>query len=508
MERKLLMSIRNITKQYPGTLALDNVSLDIYAGEVLGLIGENGAGKSTLMKIMMGAEFATSGEMRMHGEKYAPHTPIEANRLGVGMVFQEQSLILNLSVAQNLYIGRESAYVRRGLVNMKRMNADAQKVLELMEIRGIRPGTRINRLDFASRQMVEIAKVFDAVSASEEQGTIILLDEPTSVLSDAEIRQLFAHVRRLCARGNTVIFVSHKLGEVMEIADRVCVFKDGCKVAEMPNENLDEGILYEKMVGRTASSEYYQIARQRTPEAEVVLELKDLGKRGYFGGINLRLHRGEIISICGVIGSGKEDLCAVICGDEDPTAGEILVRGKPKRFRSPYDALENGILSVPRERRVEGIVSDLSAYENISLSNLKKVRRHGWISDKLAKEQAKEYVQELSIKLPSVKQAVGFLSGGNAQKVVFARVLAADADILVLDHPTRGVDVGAKAEIYSIIRDIADKGMSLIVLGDTLDESIGLSNRVAVMKDGELTRVFEAPPGNKPEQLDIVKHMM
>jgi ribose transport system ATP-binding protein len=446
--------------------------------------------------------------MRMHGEVYAPRTTVQANRLGVGMVFQEQSLILNLTVAQNIYIGREEPYLRHGLVSVKRMNQDAQKVLSQMGIEHIRPGARINRLDFASRQMVEIAKVFDAVSSSEDRGAIILLDEPTSVLSDQEIRQLFGHMKRLCERGNAVIFVSHKLGEVMEIADRISVFKDGCKVAEMDNRELDEGILYEKMVGRSQSGEYYRVARQRAPEKEVALELKNLGKRGYFGGVNLQLHRGEIVSVCGVIGSGKEELCAVIAGDEDPSSGEIFVRGRAKKFDSPCAALENGILSVPRERRVEGVVSDLSACENIALSNFEKVKRHGLISEKLARTQAEEYVRELSIKLPSVRQTVGHLSGGNAQKVVFARALASDADILILDHPTRGVDVGAKAEIYGIIRDIADKGVSLIVLGDTLDESIGLANRVVVMKDGEVTQIFDAPPEDKPDQLSILKYMM
>ncbi|MBQ3303227.1 MAG: sugar ABC transporter ATP-binding protein [Clostridia bacterium] len=509
MERKLLMTIRGVTKQYPGTLALNNIDMEIYGGEVLGLIGENGAGKSTLMKIMIGAETATSGTLEMHGKPYAPHTPIEAMKLGCGMVFQEQSLIMNLTVAQNIFIGREEIYVKHGLVDTRRMNEDAQKVLQGLEITNIKSGTRVNRLDFADRQMVEIAKVFDSVGASDGDGSIILLDEPTSVLSEKEIQQLFRHVRRLCQQGNAVIFVSHKLDEVMEIADRICVFKDGCKVDEMPNEDLDEGILYEKMVGKTASGEYYHVPRQRVPEQEVVLELKKLSKRGYFADVDLQLHKGEILGICGVVGSGKEDLCAVICGDEDPTGGEIVVRGQPQRFTSPSKARKAAsILSVPRERRVEGIIGELSAYENICMSNFDGVRRNGVISDKLAKAQAEQYVKELSIKLPSVDQRVGRLSGGNAQKVVFARILASNCDILILDHPTRGVDVGAKTEIYSIIRDIADQGKSLIVLGDTLDETIGLSNRVAVMKDGEITKMFDAPPDGKPEQVDIVKYMM
>lgn len=508
MERKLLMSVENITMQYPGTKALDNVSLDIYGGEVLGLIGENGAGKSTLMKIMTGTEIATHGEMFIHGKPYAPHSMIEANQQGVGMVFQEQSLILNLTVAQNIFIGREQPFISKGLISTKRMYAEAQRVLDFMELSSIKPGMLINRLDFASRQMVEVAKVMDSINKSQIDGAVILLDEPTSVLSDQEIQQLFMHIKHLCAKGNAVVFVSHKLGEVMEIADHICVFKDGCKVAEMPNQDLDEGILYQKMVGRSASSQYYQVPRQRQPEDEIVLELKNLGRRGYFGDVDMQLHRGEIISVCGVVGSGKENLCAVICGDENATSGEIFVFGKQKRFRSPYEALQNGILSVPRERRVEGVVADLPAYENISLSNFEKVKKHRLISKRLAIAQADRYTKELSIKLPNAKQKVNFLSGGNAQKVVFARMLASDADILVLDHPTRGVDVGAKAEIYSIIRDLADQGKSMIILGDTLDESIGLANHIFVMRDGEVTRTIAAPQDDKPPQIAILKFMM
>lgn len=508
MEHRLLLSVEHVSVQYPGTLALNNLDMEVFAGEVLGLIGENGAGKSTLMKVITGVEKASSGSMLLHGTDYSPRNAIDANKLGVGLVFQEQSLIQNLTVAQNMFIGKEDPYVKHGLIDMKLMNADTKDLLDEMEIRSIRPTARVSRLDFASRQLVEIAKVIHCVRDVEEKGAVILLDEPTSVLSEQEVQQLFRQIRRLCQRGNAVIFVSHKLDEVMEISDRICVLKDGSKVVEMVNHDVDEGILYEKMVGKTASGEYYQVANQRSPDQEVVLELDSLCQRGYFGDVNIKLHKGEIIAICGVIGSGKENLCAVICGDEAPTSGEIKVRGTVRRFTSPFAALCNGILSVPRERRVEGVISDFSVYENICMSNYNKVKSHGMISDKLAREQAKRYAGELEIKLPGVSQKVINLSGGNAQKVVFARVLASDADILVLDHPTRGVDVGAKAEIYGMIRDIANQGKSLILLGDTLDETIGLSNRVFVMKDGVITKEFDARPDAKPEQLDIVKYMM
>ncbi|MEA5013764.1 MAG: sugar ABC transporter ATP-binding protein [Candidatus Limiplasma sp.] len=504
----VLFSLSNIVKQYPGTLALNNVSMEIHAGEVVGLVGENGAGKSTLLKIMMGIEMPTEGGMMMRGEKYAPRTPMEANHAGVGMVFQEQALIANLTVAQNIFIGQECSFTRFGFIHKKKMRQEAMRVLHEAGVHTIRPEWKVSRLDYATRQMVEIAKVFHSVQRSGQGGAVILLDEPTSVLSESEVTHLFSNVRALCEAGNAVVFISHRLDEVLEISDRIYIFKDGCNAGELMRDQANEAVLYEKMVGKTASGEYYKINRQRIPEDEVVLELKNLGQRGYFKGIDLALRRGEVVGICGVIGSGKENLCAVICGDEAPTEGEIRVKGACKAFRSPYQALASGILSIPKERRAEGIIADRPAYENICMANFAAMKVHGLVSDRRAQRVALKYVEELSIKLPSVKHPVGHLSGGNAQKVVFARMLASDASVLVLNHPTRGVDVGAKEEIYSIVRDITQQGKSVIVLGDTLDECIGLSNRILVMKDGEVTKVLDAPARGKPEQLEIIKYMM
>lgn len=508
MEKQILFSAKNISMQYPGTLALDNVSLDICAGEIVGLVGENGAGKSTLLKIIMGVEQPTKGEMMAHGKPYRPQTPIMANNDGIGMVFQEQALIQNLTVAQNIFFGREENYTRFGFLNRKKMYADAAEVLSNMKMDDIRPEKKVNKLSFATRQMVEIAKVFHSVTEAKEEGAIILLDEPTSVLTDNEVQQLFRNIKTLCEHGNAVVFISHRLDEVLEISNRIYVFKDGKNAGELVRAEANEALLYQQMVGKTASGEYYQVNRQREPGENVLLEIRSLGKRGYFRDVSFRLHEGEVIGICGVIGSGKENLCSVIAGDEMPTTGEILVRGKKCTFQAPYQALDKGILSIPKERRAESVISERPVYENICMSNFDAVKTNGLISTKKGIECAKKYVEELSIKLPSVKQNVGYLSGGNAQKVVFARILASDADILVLNHPTRGVDVGAKAEIYSIIRDITAAGKGVIVLGDTLDECIGLSNKIFVMKDGEVTKKFDAPPSDKPEQVEIVKYMM
>lgn len=507
-QNETLFTASGIVKEYPGTMALKGVDLAIGPGEVVGLVGENGAGKSTLLKIIMGIEQPTSGGMTMRGRPYLPRTPIEANRAGVGMVFQEQSLIQNLTVGQNIFFGREAGYKHFYLVNKRRMHEDAARVLAELDIGDIRPEKKINTLDFATRQMIEIAKVFSIVKDSGAQGNLILLDEPTSVLNEGEIKKLFANVGKMTAAGDSVIFISHRLDEVLTIADRIYVFKDGANAALLPKEEANEAILYEKMVGKTATGEYYKEHRQCPPGEEVLLEVRNLGLRGYFGGVTFTLRRGEVLGICGSIGSGKEDLCSVVCGDERPTSGELLVKGKSRRFKAPIDALRAGILSIPKERREEGIIADAPIYENVSMSNYERFTGGGLISRRKERENASVYIDELSIKTPGVNQDVGFLSGGNAQKVVFARILSSDADVLVLNHPTRGVDIGAKEEIYNIIRDMTAKGKAMILLGDTLDECIGLSSRILVMKDGLVTHDFDAPVGGKPEQLDIVKYMV
>jgi ribose transport system ATP-binding protein len=360
--------------------------------------------------------------------------------------------------------------------------------------------------------MVEIARVFNIVkdgdSAKEGHGAIILLDEPTSVLNEDEVQNLFRNIRRICAAGNSIVFVSHRLDEVLEISDRIYVFKDGENVDVLDGKDADESILYKKMVGHTAIGEYYKVDRQTQPGSEILLELKELGKRGFFRNVSFSLRRGEVLGICGVIGSGKENLCSVICGDESPTSGTMLVRNLRSAFDEPHQALKLGILSIPKERREEGVIAQESICENIVMSNYGPVKRHGLISMKDARSRAEKYVKDLAIKCSSVDQRVASLSGGNAQKVVFGRILESDADILLLNHPTRGVDIGAKEEIYSLVRKLTEAGKSVILLGDTLDECIGLSSRIIVMKDGEITKEFDASPGNKPEQLDIVKYMM
>lgn len=508
MKDNAILQINNISKYYAGTCAIDDVSLDIPEGKIIGLIGENGAGKSTLLKIIMGTERPSSGSMLIRGETYAPLTPREANDSGVGMVFQEQSLIASLNVAQNLYLGREDEFRKYGIMDWKKLYKDVEAFLASIGMSHIHAKTKVSSLNFMQRQMVEIARVLNLVRNSSHERSLILLDEPTSVLNNEEVDQLFSYMRKLKESGHSVVFVSHRLDEVIEISDLIYVFCDGKKVGEVTKEEARENVLYEMMVGKSSPDEYYHLDRQTPQGSKVVLELKDVGRLGAFRNVSFSLHEGEILGICGVMGSGKEDVCNVICGDEKKSSGEILLNGKYVDFKSPAQALQEGILCIPKERRIEGIVETLSIEDNIILSNFDAAAEGGRISQKKQMAIAEEWIERLNIKCSGRREKTEQLSGGNAQKVVFARALCSKASILILNHPTRGVDVGAKVEIYGLIRDIVKTGISIILLGDTLEECVGLSSRLIVMKDGEIKKVFDASPDKKPTNFEIIQYMM
>ncbi|MEE0742869.1 MAG: sugar ABC transporter ATP-binding protein [Blautia faecis] len=510
MEKKkeLLFRTRGAGKIYGTNTVLHDIDMDIYGGEVIGLIGENGAGKSTLMKLICGVEKPSMGTLELRGKEYKANTILEANKQGIGMVFQEQSLVGNLTVAQNIFLGREKEYSKAGLVNWGHMNRDAKKALLEVGLENIEPTVKARDLDFAARQMVEIAKVLNVVTQAANGHAIILLDEPTTVLSDAEIQKLFLQVRKMKEQGNAVIFISHRLDEVLEITDRIYVFKDGEETAVMDTADADESVLYEKMVGRSTTGEYFKEDRQKEPEDVTVMEVEDLSLFGAFNHMSFQLKKGEVLGFCGVEGSGKEALVSVLIGDEAPTAGTIKMAGKEYKFANPCAARKAGILSVPKERRDEGMIGIMSLTDNIAISHLEKLSKFGFVSGKKLKGIAEGWVKKAGVKCFSINDRINQLSGGNAQKVIFARALESNCGILILNHPTRGVDIGSKEEIYSLVRDITEAGMSVILLGDTLDECIGMSNRIIVMKDGLQSGEFDCPVGNKPLQLDIVKRMM
>jgi ribose transport system ATP-binding protein len=502
-----LLKIRGVKKVYGTNIVLHDIDMDIYTGEIIGLIGENGAGKSTILKIIAGVERSTEGTIEIRGKPFICNSLLQANMHGVGMVFQEQSLIGNLTVAQNIYLGREKTFSKEGFIDWGKMNEAAKNALKNIGIEDVQPTAVVRNLTFATRQMVEIAKVLDVLSKTNERA-LLLLDEPTTVLSTAEIQNLFAQIRKVKESGNSIIFVSHRLDEVLEISDRIYIFKDGENIGDVIAKDADKDMLYERMVQRETSSEYYQTNHQTIPNDEVVMRVESLSKFGEFKNVSFELHKGEILGICGVEGSGNESVCSILCGDDIPTKGKIYLNNKRVDFSSPTDALDKGVLLIPKERRDEGIIDILSVKENIILSSLKHFVKFGVLQKSKITNVAQKWVKSMGIKCIDINEDIGRLSGGNAQKVIFARAMNSQCPILILNHPTRGVDVGAKEEIYKIIREMTEKGTAMVLLGDTLDEYIGLSSRIIVMKDGLVCHEFKCDAKDKPEQVDIIKYMM
>jgi ribose transport system ATP-binding protein len=499
------LALRNITKSFPGVQALKDVSIEVRPHEVIGLIGENGAGKSTLMRILAGVYQPDSGTIELAGRPVSFRGAAEAARHGIGMVFQEQSLLPNLTVGQNIYLGAESAFTTGGIIRWRDLYAAARRQLEKVHAEGP-PAMMTADLDFATRQMVELAKALTLEERTDGQ-LVILLDEPTSVLEQKDIDILFARVRELKSRASFV-FVSHRLDEVLALSDRVYVMKDGAVVAELPAAEADTHRLHQLMVGRDRQAEYYRESAQRPYGNKVVLSARGLTLAGHYRDVDFDLHEGEILGIAGVIGSGREEVCRTLFGLAQPTAGQILMEGKPVRFNSPSDAVARRIGYIPRERRVEGLVLFLSVTANMTLANLKEMMRGGMIDLRREARMAAGWVERLRIRTPSIRALCLNLSGGNQQKVVLAKWMTAKTRIVILDHPTRGLDVGAKEEVYELVRAMSAEGMSIVLIADTLEETIGLSHTILTMRDGRITHRFDASPGAKPAQVDLIQHMV
>ena len=494
-----------IGKSFGVVQALSDVDLEVRPGEVVGLVGENGAGKSTLMRILAGVQQPSAGELRRDGELLRLRSPREAAAAGIAMVFQEQSLLPNLSVAENLFLGHEAGFTRFGMIDRRRMRDAARGLLARVRL-DVDPATRTSDLSFAARQMVELAKAL-ALEDRVRRDLVILLDEPTSVLERADIDILFARVRALKQRASFV-FVSHRLDEVLAISDRVYVMKDGRVVAQMPAAEAQAPALHRLMVGRALQAEYYREQEQRPFADTPVLETNGLAVAGSYRDVSLSLHAGEVLGIAGVVGSGREELVRTLFGFLPPTAGTISVDGKPVALRVPSDAVALGIGYIPRERRVEGLAMLLSIAVNMTLANLDVVMRHGLIDRARERALARDWATKLNIRTPGTDTLCRNLSGGNQQKVVLTKWLNARSRILILDHPTRGLDVGAKEEVYRLIRELCAAGTAILLTSDTLDETIGLSHTVIVMRDGVVAACFDAPPGRKPPQLDLIGHMV
>ena len=476
----VVLEAKNITKQFPGVLALSNVNFRLVKGKVHALMGENGAGKSTLMKIIAGIYQADEGEIYLHGEKVTFNTPKQALDHGISMIHQELSPILDMTIAENLFLGKE--FCKGKMVDYKKMNLEASLLMEKVGV-DLSPTMLMKNLSVSQMQMVEIAK---ALSYNAE---IIIMDEPSATITEREIANLFDIIRSLKEDGRCVVYITHKMDEVFRIADEITVFRDGHYIGTYDADEIDENQLVVKMVDRELAEIYPE---KHNKIGEEVFRVERLSQKGVFENISFSLRRGEILGFSGLMGSGRTEVMNAIFGITQPTSGEIYVHGEKVDKPSPRKIISKGVGYVTEDRKGNGLVLPMSVYDNTvlpSLSNLSN--KMGWIDKKKAVHAAEEYREKLNIKTPSLQQLVAQLSGGNQQKIVLAKWLLQNPDILIFDEPTRGIDVGAKTEIYKLIVQLAEQGKAIIVISSEMPEILGMSDRVVVFYEGRKTGELE-----------------
>lgn len=501
-----MYELKAVDKKFPGVHALKAVDFHVKRGEIVGLVGENGAGKSTLMKVIYGAYQPDGGTVSINGKPVRLQNPRQAMEMGIGMVFQEQSLIANLTVMENIFLGYEAQFVRFGVINWKALADAARKQLAKVKL-DIDPAIVTSQLSFAQRQLVELAKVL-TLEERVAGDLVILLDEPTSVLAEDEVKMLFSIIRELTSRAS-FIFVSHRMDEVMELSDRIYVMKDGQVVDTVERGRSSPESIQQKMVGRNVDKEYYREHRQKSFDASAeLLKMDGVSLAGRIKDISLTLHRGEVLCLVGTEGSGREAILRTIYGMRTPTAGKVTIKGEALGRFTAREAVERGVGYVPRERKIEGIVAGMNVYENMTLSQMGRYSKGGVLNVGAEKALARDWISRLAIKAHSEYADCGNLSGGNQQKVVLAKWRSGGSDIMLLDHPTRGLDIGAKEDVYEMIRDMCDDGAGVVLVADTLEEAIGLSHRILVIKDGEIQKRFSCEPGAKPTLFDLLHYMI
>ena len=478
MSNEYVLEMKNISKTFPGVKALDNAYLNLKYGEVLALCGENGAGKSTLMKVLSGVYHADpgSGEIIYQGKPVRYNSPIEAKNDGVVLIFQELSLVMELTVAENLYLG--SLPKKGGRIDWKKMNADAQKVLDELECPA-KPTDVISSLPIAQQQMVEIARGI-ALGAK-----ILVLDEPTSSLTEKEKDSLFKIINKLKTQGVGMVYISHKMDEIFEISDRVLVMRDGKPTGEFVTKDITLDDIVNCMIGRSLDNYYYKC--KWNPKEEV-LKVENLSLKGYFKDISFTVHAGEVVGFYGLVGAGRTEIMETIFGIRKADSGKIYLEGKEQKIHNSVDAVKAKIGFVTENRKEQGLVLGQSCRENMALAKLPMISKHGLVDNKETYNIYNFYHDKLSISSPSSETPVGNLSGGNQQKVVLGKWMTLGPKLLILDEPTRGIDVGSKSEIYKLIADMAEnEDMAVIVISSEMPEVMGISNRILTISQGNLT---------------------
>ncbi len=487
MNRTPVLEMRSIGKRFPGVVALDNVALEIYPSEVLALIGENGAGKSTLMKILGGVINRYSGEVILDGQAVDIDSPLEATRLGIEFIHQELRVLDNLDVAANIFLRREPT-VGGWLkwIDNKRIYAAADEQLRKVGL-DISSRTPLSRLSLAQQQLVEIAR------ALSTGARILIMDEPTSSLTLTETRRLLEIIRDLKAQGVSIIYITHRLEEAQTIADRVVVLRDGHNVGELEGDNIQRDRMVRMMVGRDLQDLFeYQQSADETRVEEDWFCVNNLRTLKYpHTAVSFSIKHGEVLGFAGLIGAGRSEIARALFGVDSTLGGELTLGGKPLRIKTPQDAIREGIFLIPEDRRQTGVIVEFNIRENISLAGLKNYAKSGLIDTAKESKLAAMMCERINVKAPSSEVSVATLSGGNQQKVVLAKWLSLTPKVLIFDEPTRGIDVGAKAEIYALIRRLAAKGIAIIVISSEMEEALGLSDRIAIMHEGEITGILE-----------------
>lgn len=469
-----IVEMKNISKEFPGVKALSNVDLDIRKGEVHALVGENGAGKSTIIKILMGVYTKTSGEIFIEGKQVEFKAPSQAQKYGLGAVYQDVNLAKHLSVAENFFMGNLPR-TRFGTVDYKKMHEETKAVLDSIEVY-VNPKTIIRNLSVAQQEMVSIGKTF------HQKAKLVIFDEPTALLTNDETKQLFKIIELLKKNNVGILYISHRMEEIFEISDRVTVLKDGNKVGTVQTNETNEDELINMMVGRNVEN-MYDI--EKPIPGDIILEVENLGRQGVFHNINFNIRKGEIFGMYGLVGSGRTEIVRSIFGADMKDSGSVIVKGKEANYKSPKDGIDAGIALLPENRKDEGLALILSVSTNTNMVSIDKISSNGIINNKKGYKIAEEYVNALRTKTPSIHQLVKNLSGGNQQKVVISKWLAKGSDIFIFDEPTVGVDVGAKREIYKIFEDLLNQGKSIIVISSYLPEVMGLADRILVMHEGK-----------------------
>ncbi|MBK9707388.1 MAG: sugar ABC transporter ATP-binding protein [Acidobacteria bacterium] len=489
MENNLALQMRSIRKTFPGVVALNNVDFDLRRGEVHILLGENGAGKSTLMKILSGAYQKDSGKILLNNREIEIKNPRHSCELGIGIIYQELNLVPHLSAAENIFLGREPAAL--GLIDKKRMNQSAQRLLAGLGM-DFDPQRLVRELSIAEQQMVEIAK---AISLDAR---ILIMDEPTSALTEREIKELFTRIRLLKSDGVSIIYISHRMEELFEIGDRVTVLRDGGWIGTHNIAEVTKPELIRMMVNRELTQQFPKI---KAPRGREVLRVEGLSRNGTLTDISFSLYEGEILGISGLLGSGRTELARAIFGLDKIDAGSIQVKGRLQKITSPRQAINLGFGFLTEDRKTQGLVLPLSVQENICLPSVERFSRFGVVSNSEETEAAGRFLKDLRIKATGLGQRVIYLSGGNQQKVVLSKWLCSNGNILIFDEPTRGIDVGSKAEIYQLMNQLTAAGTAILMISSDLPEILGMSDRILVMHQGRINGEFSAADATQEQIL-------